>query len=214
MINPSHRYRSACFSICFIWVLLVLIYQSTSFASGSLTADTPAAITHDTAQQGSLQFTDDETVRTPTEYAPSIDSEEVDSGSGILRMVVSLLVVLALIAVSIFFLKKITPYSGIIGSNVQSKHPMVVLSRLSLGQRRFICLVRIVDEILVIGVTNTSMSLLSKISTEDYYSEDTGVHRTPGNANSQSTRYGGNFRSFRKVLEKIGVWDREPSDSP
>ncbi len=88
-------------------------------------------------------------------------------GAGV-RMAVSLLLVLALIVGSVFFLKKITPYKGIISG---AKNPVSVLSRIPLGQKQSLCLVRIADEILVIGLTGTTMSLLSKMKAEEYYSQ-------------------------------------------
>ena len=90
-------------------------------------------------------------------------AEYGDSGAG-LRMVVSLLVVLALIIGSVFLLKRLTPHN--------KGHQVSVLSKISLGAKKSICLVKIADEILIIGVTNTNMSLLSKMSAEEYYSDE------------------------------------------
>lgn len=205
----------------------MLICHSASFAADALAADPPSAMPHSSIQQDSadLKTINNEIGETPVDYAPSIsqrslvdlgdmDSTEEDSGGGALRMTVSLLVVLALIAAGVFLLKKIAPYSGLIGSQAHAKHPMIVLSRLSLGQKRAICLIRIADEILVVGITNTNMSLLSKINADDYYSEDADTRGTLANIRAQTSTYGGNFRSFRKVLEKIGVCNRKTSDAP
>ena len=204
----------------------MLVCHSASFATDALAADPPAAMRHSPTQQDStdLKTINNEIGEIPIDYAPStsqrslvdlgdMDSTEEDSGGGALRMTVSLLVVLALIAAGVFLLKKIAPYSGLIGSQAHAKHP-TVLSRLSLGQRSSICLIRIADEILVVGITNTNMSLLSKISADDYYSEDANTRGTPANVSAQTSIYGGNFRSFRKVLEKIGVCNRKTSDAP
>lgn len=118
--------------------------------------------------------------------------------SGI-RMIVSLLVVLALIASGVFLLKKIMPYRGLAANG---NHPIQILSRVPLGQKRSICLVRIADEVLVVGLTNTNISLLSKMNADDYYdAQGIDIHET-------STEY---KLSFRKVLDKIGIRDRRTS---
>ena len=117
--------------------------------------------------------------------------------SGI-RMIASLLVVLALIAAGVFLLKKMMPYRGLAANE---KYPIRVLSRVSLGQKRSICLVRIADEILVVGLTNTNISLLSKIDADEYDGRGIDVHE-----NSADYR-----QSFRKMLDKIGIRDRKTS---
>lgn len=114
-------------------------------------------------------------------------------------MISSLLAVLALIAGGVFLLKKLTPYKGIV-SNME--HSISILSRASLGQRRSICLVRIADEILVLGLTNTNVSVLSKIKADEYYSKsDKDIYETPS----------GKKQSFRKVLDKIGIGSHRTS---
>lgn len=121
--------------------------------------------------------------------------ELMDDSSGVsgLRMLSSLLAVLALIAGGVFLLKKLTPYKGMI-SNME--HSVSILSRSSLGQRRSICLVRIADEILVLGLTNTNISVLSKMDADEYYTKsDKDLYETPS----------GQKQSFRRALEKIGI---------
>lgn len=205
----------------------MLIGHSTSFATDSLAADSHAAMRHSSTQQDStdLKTINNEIGEISVDYAPftpqrnlvdsgDMDSTKENSGGGALRMTVSLLAVLALIAAGVFLLKKIAPYNGFMGSQAHVKQPMMVLSRLSLGQKRSICLIRIADEILVVGITNTNMSLLSKIGADDYYSEDASTHESLASVRSQTSIYGGNFGSFRKVLEKIGVRNRKTSDAP
>ncbi len=129
---------------------------------------------------------------------PTLGLEDNGLDTGGIRMVVSLLAVLAFIAVGVFLLKKMMPYRGLAANG---KHPIQILSRASLGQKRSICLVRIADEILVVGLTNTSVSLLSKINADDYEAQGADIHET-------STEY---KQSFRKVLDKIGIGDRRTS---
>ncbi len=118
--------------------------------------------------------------------------------SGI-RMIASLFVVLALIAAGVFLLKKIMPYRGFAANG---KHHIQVLSRVSLGQKRSICLVKIADEVLVVGLTNTNISLLSKMNADDYYDgQGMDIHEP-------SAEY---KQSFRKVLDKIGIRNRRTS---
>lgn len=119
------------------------------------------------------------------------------SDTGAMRMVISLFAVLAFIAVGVFLLKKLTPYRGL---TANAKNSVQVLSRVPLGQKSSICLVKIADEILVVGLTNTNMSLLSKMNADDYYQkQNTEVHEA-------STEY---KHSFRKILDKIGINERK-----
>jgi len=111
-------------------------------------------------------------------------------GSGI-RMIASLMAVLALIVGSVFLLKKVIPYRGI---TANGKHSIMVLSRLSLGQKKSICLVRVADEILVIGLTNTNMSLLSKMRPDDYYGEG-------GQDTYEASKASSQFRSLMGTLQ-------------
>ena len=128
------------------------------------------------------------------------DQGGMDAG---IRMIVSLFVVLAVIMVGVFLLKKITPYSGIASD---PKRPVLVLSKLPLGQKKSVCLVKIADEILIIGMTNNNISLLSKMSTDDYYGEGyKDIHE-----NSEAVYK----QSFRKILDKIGMWNHRASNSP
>ena len=76
------------------------------------------------------------------------------------RMIASLLAVLGLIFGGVFLLKKLTPFKGIVPN---MEHSISILSRVSLGQKRSICLVKVADEILVIGLTNSNISILSKM---------------------------------------------------
>jgi len=117
------------------------------------------------------------------------------------RMIVSLLLVLSMIVASVFLLKKITPYKGL-ASHAGS--PLMILSRIPLGQKRYICLVRIADEILIVGMTNTSISLLSKMKADDYYGDNgKDICEIPES---------GHIKSFRKLystlIHNIGLKDR------
>lgn len=130
--------------------------------------------------------------------AAALDTENMefrdnDLGTGTLRMIVSLLIVLSLIAVGIFVLKKFTPYKGFISNR---ERPITVLSKVPLGQRKSICLVKIGNEVLIVGLTNTNISLLSKIDADEYYEEQ----RIP--PHETSAEY---TQSFHKILEKIGI---------
>ena len=128
------------------------------------------------------------------------DQDGMDAG---IRMVVSLLVVLAVIMGGVFLLKKVTPFRGIASD---PKRPVLVLSKLPLGQRKSVCLVKIADEILIIGMTNTNISLLSKMSIDDYYGEGyKDIHE-----NSEAVYR----QSFRKILDRIGMWNRRTSNPP
>ena len=68
---------------------------------------------------------------------------------------------------------------------------------------------RVANEILVVGLANNNMSLLSKISVEDYYKEV----NTPGRYPYESSA--GEKQAFRKILDKIiNARSRKASTSP
>lgn len=101
------------------------------------------------------------------ENVDNIQKDNYNSFSAFLRMVVSLLIVLSLIVGGVFLLKKFKIYK-LLAPNVKS--PVSVISNIPLGNRRSLCLVKVANEILIIGMTSNSMSLLSKLSADDYYS--------------------------------------------
>jgi flagellar biosynthetic protein FliO len=117
------------------------------------------------------------------------DGGMLDAG---IRMAVSLLMVLALIAAGVFVLKKVSPYRGLAAS---SGNPVSVISKIPLGQKKSICLVRVADEILVIGLTSANVSLLAKMNAEDYYRGD-------GQTTSQNVKQKdkGSFRRLYSTL--------------
>jgi flagellar biosynthetic protein FliO len=132
--------------------------------------------------------------QTLTGRASELDDEASDGGmldAGI-RMTVSLLMVLAIIAAGVFILKKVSPYRGLAAS---SGSPISVISKIPLGQKKSICLVRVADEILVIGLTSANVSLLTKMNAEDYYRGD-------GQATSQDAKQKdkGSFRRLYSTL--------------
>ena len=113
------------------------------------------------------------------------------------RMTASLLLVLALLAAGVFLLKKISPYKRFISN---AKQPISVLSRITIGSRKHICLVEIGNEILVVGLTNNNMFLISKMNADDFYKESSFAKDTY----STSAGY---KHSFRKLLDKLEVWN-------
>ena len=117
------------------------------------------------------------------------DGSMLDAG---IRMAVSLLMVLALIAAGVFVLKKVSPYRGLTAS---SENPVSVISKIPLGQKKSICLVRVADEILVIGLTSANVSLLTKMNAEDYYRGD-------GQTSSQTMKQK-DKGSFRKLYSTL-----------
>ena len=114
-------------------------------------------------------------------------------GTGMVRMIVSLLAILSLIAAGVFVLKKITPYRGLMSGG--ERH-IAVLSKTPLGQRRAIYLVRIANEILVVGLTNANISLLTKMDADEYYGEQGApLYENPNDYT----------QSFRSILGKLGI---------
>jgi len=80
-----------------------------------------------------------------------------------LRMIFALFVVVALIFLFVFILKRINPRRGM-GDN---QRPVQLLFQEPLGQKRSICLVKVLDSVLVLGVTNTNISYLSTLENDE-----------------------------------------------
>jgi len=85
-----------------------------------------------------------------------------DLFSTLLRMIASLLVILAFVALGIFAFKKLKYKETKNGGR-----PLSVLHKLSVGPKESICVVEVGDQILIVGVTNNYISLLSKVEDED-----------------------------------------------
>jgi flagellar protein FliO/FliZ len=114
-------------------------------------------------------------------------------GDGI-RMLASLLFVLALIVGGVFFLKKVPFYKRLVGG---VKHPVSVLSNVSLGHKRSVCVVKVADEVLILGLTNTNISLLSKMNAQEYDSSENMVSE-----DTQNSKITGNDNGFLEQLKK------------
>lgn len=84
-----------------------------------------------------------------------------------IRMITSLLFVLALIIGSVFLLKKVPLYKRLM---LGSRNPVSVITSVSLGHRRAICVVKVANEMLILGLTSTSVSLLSKMNADEFLS--------------------------------------------
>jgi len=80
-----------------------------------------------------------------------------------LRMIFALFFVVALIFLLVFILKKINPRRGVI----DDQRPIQLLFQEQLGQKRSICLVKVFDKVLVLGVTNTQISYLSTLENDE-----------------------------------------------
>ncbi len=84
-----------------------------------------------------------------------------------IRMIASLLFVLALIIGGVFLLKKVPLYKRFM---LNSKKPVSVITNVSLGHKRSICIVKVANEMLILGLTGTNISLLSKMSADEFLS--------------------------------------------
>ncbi|MGB9596031.1 MAG: flagellar biosynthetic protein FliO [Candidatus Poribacteria bacterium] len=84
-----------------------------------------------------------------------------------IRMITSLFFVLALIVGGVFLLKKIPLYRRFM---LGSRNPVSVITSVSLGHRRSVCVVKVANEMLILGLTNTNISLLSKMDADEFLS--------------------------------------------
>jgi len=101
-------------------------------------------------------------------YENQLQSESYGSFGDSLRMFVSLLIVLALIIGSVFLLKKLPIYK----SNNKTKQSVSLIYNHSLGNKRSVCVLKFANEILLLGLTSTNISLLSKMNAEEFYSSE------------------------------------------
>lgn len=114
--------------------------------------------------------------------------------SASLRMIVILLVLLALFFAVIFFIKKFQQRRSI-----QGKGPISVLFQLPVGSKEFICLVDVMGEILVLGVTSTQISLLFKIEDADALESLTELQTSLNDfRGADTTMLGHQFQNYLK----------------
>ena len=199
--------RSLCFTFCLL-SSLVLVNHAVPSSAVMAEADDSSdqrntqTLMKDYRRQNSADMPF-EAHEMQTEQSINVPGESF-LGAG-MRMTVSLLLVLALISAGVFLLRKIAPYKGFA---TRVKQPASVLSKVALGPRKSIVLVRIANEILVIGVTNNGMSLLSKMDSDEFHKE--------GNipVKEAYTDLTGHRHSFRKLLDKIYVRNQKTSTNP
>jgi len=110
------------------------------------------------AQQDTHNESEDDFLK----YSEPESPEAPNIISVFLRMLASLLVILALITLGIFVFKRLREREAY---NIDI--PLSVLYRLPLGSKESICIVEIGEEVLIVGVTNHNISLLSKIEDEE-----------------------------------------------
>ena len=112
----------------------------------------------------------------------------------VIRMISSLFAILALIVACAFILKKLTRYKG-----TANNGNIAIISSLPLGQKKSMCLVRVSNEILIIGITNTNINLLTKMSLEDYYRKDAEPESTVQDFHAMEK----DNQTFKKLFSKL-----------
>lgn len=85
-----------------------------------------------------------------------------------LRVIISLIFVIALLAGGFYLLRRLSGR----GSFQSEEVPVKLLWQQSIGPRRSICLVKVLDKVLVLGVTNASISHLMTLSPQESSSLD------------------------------------------
>jgi len=139
--------------ICLIFSLVVYYTQGFSYSQQSGKLNTPTK----TGQSDNAALEE--------EYlkyeGPNVGSM-TNMFSASLRMITVLLVLLALFLFVTFVLKRFQQKRSI-----QSKGPISVLFQLPVGSKESICLVDVMGEILVLGVTSSQISLLFKVEDTD-----------------------------------------------
>ena len=85
-----------------------------------------------------------------------------------MRMAFSLFVVVAVIFIGYFLIKRL----GVRGMKFGKEVPMAVLSYLPIGPKKYIYLVHVVDRVLVLGVTGEQITLLTTIENPQLVEDD------------------------------------------
>lgn len=99
-----------------------------------------------------------DTAKEYLKYEEPVTSQSPNIFRAFLRMIITLLILLALFFIAVFFFKKLKLRRGF-----QSKGLISILFRTPLGSKESICLVEVAGEILVLGVTSNQISLLLKV---------------------------------------------------
>ena len=97
----------------------------------------------------------------------------------ILQAFIPLILIVALLYAALFFIKKkgfrIKPVSS-------SKHGIEVISTQPIMPKKYLSLIRVKDKVLIVGLSENSMSLLKEIEYDEDFREDESV---PGNSFSE-----------------------------
>ena len=116
-----------------------------------------------------------------TEWFVNDSPKKISSGKlgGYARVVSTLLIVIALIVVTVFVLRK---KYGIKTSLRKGKKRIQIIEHLSMGVKKSIVLVKVPGKHLLIGATNDRIGLISEIANEDVVGIDEIIN---GNADSK-----------------------------
>ena len=133
--------------ICMVCIVLLM------FSTGLLTLEQyvhsaqSEVVQAETAQEDSL-----------------MQSQQVNMGTLLLRTVLSLVAVITLLYIGVFFLKKFVLHKN--GSG-RANTSLRVMDSTFLGPKKAVYLVEVVDRILILGVTDSQVSLLSEITDQE-----------------------------------------------
>ncbi|MFP5222680.1 MAG: flagellar biosynthetic protein FliO [Acidobacteriota bacterium] len=97
--------------------------------------------------------------------APITAPTSLGAGGAAIQMAVALLLILFVILLAYYLLKRFGPRLGLGGA--AKAHGMRVESYLTLGPRKNIMVVRFLNKLLVLGVTDQSINLLTEVDAHD-----------------------------------------------
>jgi len=128
------------------------------------------------AIQNSVGADKDQTLSVMSEADTEVSklSGEVDFVSSVIKMIASLALVLAGILATYWVVKRFMLKSG---GGFGGRNLIRILATGYLGQKKNITLVEVAGEVLVLGITNNNISLLSKIEDKEKIEE---IHSTHG----------------------------------
>ena len=112
---------------------------------------------------------------------------KVDFSGALLEMFISLALVLGVLLAVFWLVRRFLPgAAGAMGGG-----SMRLLGRLSLGPRKFLALVEVADEVLVLGVSNDAISLVSKVKDPQALSEKRAPVQPPFKSLFKKAQSGG-----------------------
>lgn len=147
----------------FVLVLSALAYGEEVAAPAT---ETPAAVTENTAMAATQEPVATETVKLAEDQIPlaiTTDKKTAEAGNPMTKALGSGAIVMILLATSYYYVRKYKVSNTINKSNMQIK----VLTQHYLGPKKSLAIVHVAGESMLIGITDTNISMIKSLSLID-----------------------------------------------